>query len=46
MCRNFVAKNNFNRAAVHKTAKDYRRIQFKAHTVEDLDEEPPIAYLL
>lgn len=46
MCRNFVAKNNFNRAAVHKTAKDYTRVHFKTHNVDYLDEEPPIAYLV
>ena len=36
---NLVAKHNFNRAATHKSAKDYTRQRM---SVYDYDIEPPI----
>lgn len=50
MIRNFVAKNNFNRSAVHKSAKDYSRQKLNArdynlydlYDIWDEDELPMI----
>ena len=37
--RNLVAKNNFNRAATHKSAKAYSR----SWSIDEWDVEPPRA---
>ena len=37
--RNFVAKHDFNRATVHKTAKDYQRLSKKEVMDAFYDEE-------
>ena len=37
MNRNFVVKNDFNRAATHKSIKDYDRKDVKENIEEELD---------
>jgi hypothetical protein len=45
MIRNFVAKNNFNRSAVHKSAKDYSRQKLNARDYDLYEDmEPPLAF--
>ena len=36
--RNFVAKNDFNRASIHKSARDYTRLS-KHELLEEIMEE-------
>lgn len=38
MARNWVAKNNFNRASTHRDKTDYSR---KGYSIWDEDYEPP-----
>lgn len=42
MCRNFVAKNDFNRGGAHKSEKDYRRVSmYQILEAEDVDVFEP-----